>query len=127
VKRIASLVAVGFAALLPSTSLAKPEYPGFHTPGRAIYCRYALARPLAITCWRSKDGYAVTLHVYGRPLAYYNPVYRHMYEDTSPILRYGQSWGSYRVIGCKATKQNLYCKNRGGHGFTFSKSGHKSF
>ena len=126
-KRIVSLVAVGVAALVPSTSLAKFTYPGFHTPGRAIYCRYAQARPLGLTCWRSKDGYTITLRVYGRPQAGYDPSNRKLYEDASPVLRYGRSWGSYKVIGCKITTKNLYCKNRGRHGFTFSKTGHQSF
>jgi hypothetical protein len=126
VKRVLLLGVLAAVVLVPS-SVASNKYPGFHRGDRSIYCRYATAPPLALTCWRPKDGYTLGMHVYGKPFETYDPGLRHAYEDAAPTLRIGQKWGSFRVIGCQMTKTNLLCKNRRGHGWTFSKRGHRVF
>jgi hypothetical protein len=127
VKRTLAAAALFSAIVVPAVSAAKEPYPGFHTPRRAIYCQYATFRPLGLTCWRPRDGYTVAMHVTGRPITGYQYANRRAYEDASPILGYGRSWGSYRVIGCKSTAGGLTCKNRGGHGWTIGKLSSKVF
>jgi hypothetical protein len=127
VKRALAVAAFACAVLTPSVSVASSRYPGFHTPGRSLYCRYSQARPLALTCWRPKDGYTMGMHIYGKPYETYDPTLRNAYEDASPVLGYGKTWGSFKVIGCRNTRANLLCKNRRGHGWTFSKKGHRVF
>jgi hypothetical protein len=106
---------------------AAKAYPGFHTPKRAVFCRYAISRPLGLTCWRPRDGYTVAMHVYGKPITGFQYLNRHAYEDAAPTLRYGKMWGSFRVIGCKSTQTGLTCKNRRGHGWTIGKVSYKVF
>jgi hypothetical protein len=114
--------------LVPAASAAKaPPYPGFHTPKRSIYCRYATFRPLGLTCWRPRDGYTVSMHVSNRPISGYQYLNRHAYEDASPVLRYGRMWGSFKVIGCKSSRAGLTCKNRRGHGWTIGRVSAKVF
>ena len=126
-RRAGALVAVVCAALVPVASAAKPAYPGFHTPRRAVYCRFATSRPLGLTCWRPRDGYTLAMHPYGRPIVGFQYANRHAYEDVSPVLRYGRMWGSYKVIGCKSTAKGLTCKNRRGHGWTVGRASQKVF
>ena len=126
-KRLLALAALACAVLVPPSSVASNKYPGFHRADRSIYCRYSISRPLALTCWRPKDGFSMGMHVYGKPYETYDPGLRHSYEDAAPTLRIGQKWGSYRVIGCTMQKTNIICKNRRGHGWTFSKAGHRVF
>ena len=126
-KRMLALLALAFAVAAPSASVAANKYPGFHRADRSIYCKFAQAPPLALTCWRPKDGFTMGMHVYGKPFETYDPGSRHAYEDAAPTLRIGQMWGSFKVIGCKQTVANLLCKNRRGHGWTFSKRGHRVF
>ena len=106
---------------------AAKAYPGFHTPKRAVFCRYAISRPLGLTCWRPRDGYTVAMHVYGKPITGFQYLNRHAYEDAAPTLRYGRMWGSFRVIGCKSTQAGLTCKNRRGHGWTIGKVSYEVF
>ena len=120
-------VAIAAAIVVPPLSAAKAPYPGFHTPKRAVFCRYATFKPLGLTCWRPRDGYTVAMHVTGRPIVGYEYSNRHAYEDAAPTLRYGKTWGSYRVIGCKSAVAGLTCKNRRGHGWTIGKVSAKVF
>jgi len=122
-----ALLAFASAVAAPSASVAANKYPGFHRADRSIYCRYAQAPPLALTCWRPRDGFTMGMHVYGKPYETYDPGSRHAYEDAAPTLRYGRMWGSFRVIGCKSTKTGLTCKNRRGHGWTIGKISYKLF
>jgi hypothetical protein len=126
VKRAIAVIVLFCGVLAPAASTAR-VYPGFHTPKRAIYCRYATSSPLGLTCWRPRDGYTLAMHVYGKPIAGFQYTNRHAFEDASPVLRYGRMWGSFRVIGCKSTKAGLTCKNRRGHGWTFGKLSKRIF
>ena len=126
-KRALAAAAVVSAIFVPTLQAAKAPYPGFHTPRRAIYCQYATFRPLGLTCWRPRDGYTIAMHVTGRPIVGYEYTNRHSYEDSSPVLRFGKAWGSYKVIGCKSAVAGLTCKNRAGHGWTIGKLRAKVF
>jgi hypothetical protein len=127
VRRLIALAVCACAVITPSSSQAVAKYPGFHTPKRAVFCRYATFRPLGLTCWRPRDGYTVAMHVYGKPIAGFQYTNRHAYEDAAPTLRYGKMWGSFRVIGCKSTRTGLTCKNRRNHGWTIGKVSYKLF
>jgi hypothetical protein len=118
--RALAAVALLAGVLAPAASTAR-EYPGFHTPRRAVYCDYAQTRPLTVTCWRPRDGYTVSMHPYTRPDVGYQYFNRHKYEDQSPILRYGKMFGSFKVIGCVSARSGLTCKNRNHHGWTIGK------
>ena len=126
-RRLIALAVCASAVAVPSSSQALGKYPGFHTPKRAVFCRYAISRPLGLTCWRPRDGYTVAMHVYGKPITGFQYVNRHAYEDAAPTLPYGKMWGSFQVIGCKSTQNGLTCKNRRGHGWTIGKVSHRVF
>ena len=126
-RRLIAVAVCACAVITASGSQAAGKYPGFHTPKRAVFCRYANFRPLGLTCWRPRDGYTVAMHVYGKPIAGFQYTNRHAYEDAAPTLRYGRMWGSFKVIGCKSTKTGLTCKNRRNHGWTIGKISYKLF
>jgi hypothetical protein len=106
---------------------ALAAYPGFHTPRRTVYCRYAQAPPLGLTCWRPRDGYTMSMHVTGRVVRGYVFANRKAYEDFAPTLRYGKTWGGTEKIFCRSLQTGLTCKNKAGHGWVLGKVSYKVF
>ena len=112
------LVAVAGGLLVPAgAQAANPRIPWFHLGNRAVYCHVDVgSNPPILGCWRPGSGYVVSMasrsvvhHVTTRQ-------YRHVYEDSSPVLRKGKSF-RYKGFRCVSSGRAITCSNLHHHGW----------
>jgi hypothetical protein len=119
VKRMLVLVAA-LAAMLSTAATAattKPYTPWFHLANRAVYCHVDLAStPLVLGCWRPSSGYVVSMA--SRSVVHHATTrrFRHVYEDSSPVLRKGRPF-VYKGFRCTSDGKAITCRNLHQHGW----------
>ena len=101
----------------------------FVTPHGAIYCGVSHGEPpLALICWRPRDGLTLSMTQSGRVRRQLHPRNRG-YHDPAPgrVLRFGQTWTLSGYWRCVSRTTGLTCTNRSGHGWRLSRRGSRLF
>ena len=112
------LVAVVLGVLVPAgAQAANPRIPWFHLRSRAVYCHVDLAsNPPILGCWRPSSGYVVSMAARSVVHKATTRQWRHVYEDTSPVLRKGKAF-RYKGFRCVSSGTAITCTNLHHHGW----------
>jgi Family of unknown function (DUF6636) len=118
-----------FAALLAALAVpaAAAGYAFFRAPGRTVYCELGEVRPVALVCWRAKDGRSIGMLPTGRALVNPDTNSKGLRHDRAPVLGFGKTWrrAPYR---CTSRAAGVTCTNRSGHGWFLGRfRGHRLF
>jgi hypothetical protein len=84
-----------------------------------VYCGISHGEPpRELVCWRTNDGFTVSMRERGRAATWYHPNNVGLHEAVGREVGFGRHW-HVRGVGfwCTSRRTGLICWNNAGHGW----------